>query len=280
MARGKIIMACGKIIMARGKIIMACGKIIMARGKIIMARGKIIMARGKIIERGSLVLLFAGAHLARAGTVGYIEDLVAAAASIKAVLGSDLKVAPAPPLFLGGCDRAEIIRSCAEVISWAEDAFGEEDGLMKESMAKGLQLLEDTTGERQEDFTQRMRLPTSTSPADGKKSWEMGGFSLKKTVAPTSPEKEAEVILALINEVRSKMAIDLDSAPSFDRKVKQGLNCNVQHTKLYLTVGGIDAEWMAEAMRRKGDVVGAVVMAGWKVTPDLVEILAEKSRLQ
>jgi hypothetical protein len=117
------------------------------------------LTRGKIIARGSLILLFSGSHLARAGTVGYIEDLVAAAASKKAVLGADLKVAPAPPLFLGGCDKAEIIRSCAEVTRWAEDAFREEDGLMLESMLKGYQLLEENTEDRQVDYRQRMRLP-------------------------------------------------------------------------------------------------------------------------
>jgi hypothetical protein len=237
------------------------------------------LARGKIIERGSLILMFSGSHLARAGTVGYIEDLVAAAASIKAVLGGALKVAPAPPLFLGGCDKDDIIRSCAEVYRWAEDVFGEEDGFMKESVARGYKLLEDATEDRQGDYRRRMRLPASLSPADGKKCWEMGGFNLKKRLTPASPEKEAEVVLALLNEVRSKMAIDLDPTPSFDRKVNTGQTTSARQKKLYLVVGGIDAERLTEALRRKGEIADAVIIEGWKVTPELVEIMVEKIQL-
>jgi hypothetical protein len=107
----------------------------------------------------------------------------------------------------------------------------------------------------------------------------MGCFNLKKRVAPASPEKEAEVMLALLNEVRSKMAIDLDPTPSFDRKVNSGHNTNAHNTKLYLVIGCVDAESMTKAMRRKGDIVDAVIIPGWKDTPDLVEIMVEKIQI-
>jgi hypothetical protein len=151
-----------------------------------------------------------------------------------------------------------------EVYRWAEDAFGEEDGLMKESVAKGFQMLEDDTDERQGDYRRRMRLPASLIPVDCKKCWEIGGFNLKKHVAPASPEKEAEVVLALLSEVRSKKAIDLDPTPSFDRKVSAGQNTNTRQMKLYLVLGGTNANHMAEAMRRKGDVADAVIMKDGK----------------
>jgi hypothetical protein len=55
------------------------------------------LARGKIIEKDSLILIFSRTHLARVGTVAYIEDLMAAVAAIKSVLGQEVKVAPLPP---------------------------------------------------------------------------------------------------------------------------------------------------------------------------------------
>jgi hypothetical protein len=45
------------------------------------------LARGKIIEKESMVLIFSGTHLARVGTVAYTEDLTAAVAAIKSVIG-------------------------------------------------------------------------------------------------------------------------------------------------------------------------------------------------
>jgi hypothetical protein len=82
------------------------------------------LSRGMVVERGSLILMFSGSHMARAGTVGYIEDLLAATASIKSVMGQELRVAPLPPMFLGGCNSPEVLRIAAEVSAWAQDVQG------------------------------------------------------------------------------------------------------------------------------------------------------------
>jgi hypothetical protein len=145
---------------------------------------------------------------------------------------------------------------------------------------KGYQmLLGDSTVDMQEDYIRRMRLPASLAPADGKKCWAMGGLNLKKKVAPATPEKEAEVVLTLLKEIRSKMAIDLDAAPMFHRKVNTEQIVNIRRERLYLVVGGSDAELLTEAMRRKGNITDAVMIPNWKVGPELVEILIEKMKL-
>jgi hypothetical protein len=239
------------------------------------------LSRGKVIEKESLVLIFSGSHLARVGTVAYTEDLTTAVAAIRSVLGQDIKVAPLPPMFLGGCNSEELIRSCAEVAVWADAVFTEEDGYMQESCRKAAQMLEAGPGdEAQQDYRIKMRLPASTTPTAGKQTWDLGGFRLRKGMKPATPDKESEIILSLVNEVRAKLAINIDAAPAFDRKTPEITDVRVpaRSNKVYLAVGGQHALNLTEAMHRKGDVVDAVIIPGWKATAVGVCILEERMK--
>jgi hypothetical protein len=132
------------------------------------------LARGKF-EKESLVLIFSGTYLAKVGTVAYNEDLTGAVAAIKSVTGQEIKVAPLPPLFLGGCESKVVIRSCAEMSVWAESVFSVDNGYMQNSFRLAAQMMEAREDdEAQMDYTIRMRLPASTVPAGGKKTWDMG----------------------------------------------------------------------------------------------------------
>jgi hypothetical protein len=233
------------------------------------------LARGRLIEKESLVLIFSGTHLARVGTVAYTEDLTAAVAAIKSVLGQEIKVAPLPPIFLGGCDSKVVIRSCAEMSVWADSVFSEEDGFMQNSFRLAAQMLEAVDeGEAQLDYNIRMRLPASTVPAGGKKTWEMGGFKLLTKLKPASVEQENKVVLSLIHEIRQKLAINIDPALAFNRKVPTEDEVGRPGgRKIYLAVGGSNAERLAEAMGRKGDLVDVVVIPGWRATNVGIKIL-------
>jgi hypothetical protein len=238
-------------------------------------------ARGKIIEKESLILIFSGSHLARVGTVAYTEDLTMAVATIKSILGQDIKVAPLLPMFLGGCDSEVLIRSCAEVAVWADAVFSEEDGYMQESFRKAAQMIKAGPEEEgQMDYRVKMRLPAATRPAAGKQIWDMGGFRLRKGMKPATPDRESEIILALVNEVRAKLAINIDAAPAFDRKIPEITDVRVpaRSNKVYLAVGGLHAEKLTEAMRQKGNVVDAVIILGLKATAVGVKILEERMK--
>jgi hypothetical protein len=106
---------------------------------------------------------------------------------------------------------------------------------------------------------------------------EMGGLRLKKKLRPATVETEASVILSLMEEVRIKLAINVDAAPSLERKVPAAIEARAVTTnKLYLVVGGEHASNLAEALRRNGDVADAVVIPGWKATVVGVKILEER----
>jgi hypothetical protein len=103
---------------------------------------------------------------------------------------------------------------------WVDSVFSVDDGYMQTSFRLAAQMME--AGEdydAQVDYIVRMRLPATTVPAGGKKSWDMGGFKLRTRMNPASTEQESSVILSLINEIRQKMAINIDAAPAFNKKV-------------------------------------------------------------
>jgi hypothetical protein len=134
--------------------------------------------------------------------------------------------------------------------------------------------------EAQVDYRVKMRLPAATRPAAGKQIWDMGGFRLRKGMKPATPDRESEIILSLVNEVRAKLAINIDAAPAFDRKIPEITDVRVpaRSNKVYLAVGGLHAEKLTEAMRRKGDVVDAVIIPGLKATAVGIKILEERMK--
>jgi hypothetical protein len=65
----------------------------------------------------------------KAGTEGYVEDLLLATSKLKAVLGQQLQVAPLLHLSLAGCTCPLTIRTAGEVAAWAANVYGEDGRL-------------------------------------------------------------------------------------------------------------------------------------------------------
>jgi hypothetical protein len=237
------------------------------------------LGRGYTLGTGSVVLIFSASHMAMAGTAGYVEDLLSASAQIRSVLGQHIKVAPAPHLFIAGCKNTEVIRICAEVSAWIDEAYSEDDAYLVESFRLANELLvADNDDEVQDDYTRRLRLPATNDARRGKRCWVMAGFYVKNEIRPTDSGKEAEILLSLIEGIRTEMAIDLDPSPSFD-KIIPVVSREADNTrKRYLVVGGTHADNLTEAMRRRGDLVDAVVFARWRAQKKSVEIMVEKMK--
>jgi hypothetical protein len=86
-------------------------------------------------------------------------------------------------------------------------------------------------------------------------------------------------VLSIIEEIRGKMAINLGPAPTFARVVDIPAAAEQEGSKRYLVVGGNHAKNLAEAMRRKGDTVDAVVISNWRATSKGVDFLVEEMNL-
>jgi hypothetical protein len=117
--------------------------------------------------------------MSRAGTVGYVEDLLREAALIRSVLGNHLLVAPAPPLFMAGCSCPETVRICVEVAAWASIVYANAEHFLKESFVEALKdLSPGSTADCQVDYCRKLRLPSTTDWPAMRTVWAMQGFRL------------------------------------------------------------------------------------------------------
>jgi hypothetical protein len=152
---------------------------------------------------------------------------------------------------------------------------------MQESFRKAAQMLEAGPGdEAQGDYRVKMRLPAATTLAAGKQTLDMGGFRLRKGMKHAAPDKESEVILSPVNKVRAKLAFNIDAVPAFDRKIPEIMDVGVsaRSNKVYLAAGGQHAQNLTKAMGRKGNVINAVIILGWKATAVGVQILEARMK--
>jgi hypothetical protein len=103
----------------------------------------------------------------------------------------------------------------------------------------------------------------------------MGGFKLAKEIEPISVAMEASLILALIEELRKGLALELDQDPSFDRLVPAMVARDTSGVD-YLVIGRTGpVAMMAEALLRKGCTVNRADAADWRINKSFVEHLAE-----
>jgi hypothetical protein len=241
-----------------------------------------LLELAKDVEVGprSIVLIHSLSHMARAGTVGYIEDLLASASQIKSVIGQHVQVAPLPPLYLGGCDCPLTIRTCSEITRWCAKVFGEEGLFLSKSFEKAEVLVATVkSGDDgpQVDHKSLMRLPVSTDWPATRELWTMGGFHLVTKVKPISSDMEAKIILTIIEELRSQLALDLDPSPILDRSSWKGKEDTSRSDTKYLVIGGCLARNLSEALARQQQTVATVAIPDWRINTGNVTRLCEKA---
>jgi hypothetical protein len=238
------------------------------------------LAKGMELAKGSVVLIHSLSHMSRAGTSGYIEDFLRESSLIKSRLGQHLLVAPAPPLFLAGCDCPETIRSCAEVCSWDMALFAGSDHFLSDSYKEAMKLLiPDSNADCQVDYVKKLHLPTNTDWLMIKTAWTMQGFRLVKEIKPTSSGREATVILQIISELRKKLALNISESPSFERDRVVQFEMRTDSNTTYLMVGGPMAASLAVAMTKQGIEAQSVVVQECRVNSCNVTTLVEKTKV-
>jgi hypothetical protein len=235
------------------------------------------LARGMEVGKGSMVLIGSISHMARAGTVGYVEDLLSAASQIKFSLGGNVQVALLLPLFLGGCNCPMTIRTVAEVAKWASVVFAKEGLFLTNSFNKALsEIIVSPRNDGQDNYMRQLRLPITSEWPATKATWNIDGESLVTKVKPTDAGTEAIIIMAMIDELKSGLDVDIDAIPSFDRVVKKD-NSGSLKKKKYLVMGNGQATNMAEALARNGQTVATAVIPEWRVDSGNVGLLCERA---
>jgi hypothetical protein len=178
------------------------------------------LLRGKEINKNGIIMIHSLSHLSKAGTEGYIEDLLMGSSKLRAVLGQQVQVVPLPHLFLAGCTCPMTIRAAAEITSWAAKVYGEDGRFLTSSFQKANYLLMPRKGEEgQPDYEKLIRLPAATTWPSNKATWVMTGYDLKMQIEPVSERAETEIISSIIAELRTGLALPLEQLPAFDQKV-------------------------------------------------------------
>jgi hypothetical protein len=213
--------------------------------------------------------------MARAGTAGYIEDFISASAMIKTALGGQVTVAPLPPMFYSGCSAPEVVRTCAEVAAWFKHVYGDSEQFLAKSFEAATKLLQ---GTGQTDYARRVRLPMGIVVPPTKMMWSMEGFKLKNRVLPISSSTEAGLVLSIIDELRTNLALEIDPAPSFDRAMKAGPKENKRALQ-YLVLGNHKADKLTEGLKSSGVTAEAVTLEEWRANPISIGLMLDKVKM-
>jgi hypothetical protein len=233
--------------------------------------------KNRRIPKGSIVLLFTASHLADVGLAMYTEDLLAARKMIKEKTGMGTLVSPLPPMLLGGCSDPALLRSIYELTVWAHDFFEGEEAFMEDSMISSLAIIQQLGMEKKTSWeSRRIALPCSKSNT-GIQIWNSGGEDCRAMpclVKPLTPALEKKLVCTLIEELRAKLALDLEPMPSFDRRV--GSQSSAKKKVEFLMVGSSNAKRTARALEDMGHNTHLVFAKNWRITRDNVETLAAR----
>ena len=213
---------------------------------------------------GSILLIFSASHLARVGITAYIEDMVTAKRRLTTRIGNTSHVSAAPPMLMCGTSNSELIKNMFALAGWTNLALPEDIRLeASNNIALGI-ILENGQGGSQPVSSTRVRLPVSINSYEPYKVWCVGSNQkLPNGSAPVSECQEKKVVTAIIEELQSYLAMDLDSSPIFDRNPgpiqDAGDDC-------YLVVGSSNARRLSEALKRKMIPTGYVFSSNWRAT--------------
>ena len=231
------------------------------------------LLEGRKLSPGSIILIFSASHISNVGLAAYIEDMVEAVVTLKSALGRDILVSTAPPLLLCGTEREEVIRDIFDLFEWVNSAAEEEDVLRVSNDEALCSIMENGHRGSQLEHRSRIRLPVSMSSLAPKKTWSTGGnTSLPCATSPATETQERTVMVALIQEIKTKLAINLDEEPVTSRKLTATPTGGAQN---FLVVGSSNARRLTAALKAKGVPAGSVLCSGWRATKQSVAELTE-----
>jgi hypothetical protein len=232
------------------------------------------------VPPGSAVLVFSASHLVNVGLEQYTADLVAAKRVIDEKIGRETVFQPLPPILLDGTGSPELIRLIMELNTWMDEYYGSSATYLEEAHKVAREvMLDQGEGRIRELESRRYTLPADNPT--GKRVWASGGDDCKAMpckIKPLTHNMEMKAIISLIEELRGKLGMDLDTAPAFDRTL--GSQTRPKKKCEYLLVGCSKIKEMAAILRNRGKVVSTMLSKDWMVNRSNVEKLTSVMRKQ
>jgi hypothetical protein len=227
------------------------------------------------VPKGSCILVFSASHLAAVGIAGYTEEFLVVKMMIKERLGKATIVLPLPPILLGGSDRPDLLREVCELMSWTEDYFKEDGSLLDASLKAAREILmEQGTGSKETREFRRVLLPDMYTVSK-RKPWSSGGMNsipIPTVARAMTASQEKKWVSTLIEELREKLALDLDPSPTLERGM--GLQSKAKRKGDFLVVGSSNAARLARALTQAGYIVAKMLSSNWRITKESCELLA------
>jgi hypothetical protein len=214
--------------------------------------------------------------MAAAGTAGYAEDLVAAIKFLRRSLGDHIIYGPLPNLLINGCGDWSVIKTSLEIGWWAMLAFKNSPALLQNSY----RLLEKMLGDRaMNEPQQAMRTVLRLPLLDGSTvAVSTGGDSIPNKICMPKESEEKVALICMIDEMRDRLALDLDPEPLFNRWPDVSVVQRSSSSRMAMVVGSSHASKLAAVMRRAGHHTEVVFETNWRATRETVFELAEKMR--
>jgi hypothetical protein len=227
------------------------------------------------LPMGSTVLLFSATFMAETGLVSYTEEFLAVAMVLREKLGKSTVVLPLPPIVLNGSQHRPIIRSIFELMAWTDNYFRNENFYLDASTQVAREILQDQAVECSAALEFRRLMLPERSAACGRKEWNSGGDgcpAIPTELRPLSSEQEKRWLESLIEECRSKLALDLDPVPNLERGM--GLQSEPKRKVDFMIIGSSNAARLTKAVTEAGYSVCKILHRNWRVSRESAEALA------
>jgi hypothetical protein len=178
--------------------------------------------------------------------------MIDAEKKLKSLYTREIKVSPLPPATLTGINTPGLVREIFEFYTWALDYYPA-DYLLEDSIKVPVDILK-KCGEGRQPYLEprRMRLPARE---EGKfKLWHSGGstpeYPLPISITAMEQPEEVLLVASMLEELRSKLAVNLDPSPSFERGL--GGQVRPKQARDFLVIGSSNASKLSAALAEQG----------------------------
>jgi hypothetical protein len=176
-----------------------------------------------------------------------------------------------------GYNDASLIRDLFDLVEWSKYYFSNDQHYLATSHELAAAALSELGEEKQPLHAEiKYRLPGRAGPGGNNNTsilWVSRVRDLPERIRRADCNTEKRIILSIISELRVKMALDLDSNPTFERGLV--LQVKAKLTVDYLVVGSSNASRLARALDGMGYSTCLVSKPGWRIDRGSVEQLTK-----
>jgi hypothetical protein len=250
-------------------------------GKLIELAEELLARVGnRRVPPGSLILLSSVTHLSNVGLSAYIADYLEATKILQDRLGIETRIATLLPLLIGGCSNSVVVRELLEFVTWAEYYDANNPGMMEDTFTLAKLMLHDSGEGKQTSLEmKRCRLPGRDGTHNIWYSggvWKGTGDAIPEKIKPATQLQEEKIVRLLIDEIRSKLALDLDPSPTFERGL--GLQARTKQAVDFLIIGSSNASKLSRALEERGFSTCLISEPNWRIERGSVDKLAKTAR--